>query len=188
MFHFRVKKKGNRPDPERLFQYQGPILVRKVLRQQLRIFENWYDAWPEYVAEAQSIYENEGFTIMVESDISAYFENISHPLLADILRQYAPQQIGICLHDFIAIMEVNTMVRIRIFVSVYQRQGADTGGNKSRIAENWNGHGEFLLLSIMKGRKRIIFSLPIIDSGISGPPGNLGLTYPAARIAASSAI
>ena len=30
---------------------------------------------------------------MVESDISAYFENISQPLLADILRQFAPHQL-----------------------------------------------------------------------------------------------
>lgn len=93
VFHFRVKRKGKRPDPESLFHSEGPVLVHKVLRQQARIFEDWYEAWPEFVAEAQSIYEKEGFTIMVESDISAYFENINHPLLADILRQFAPQQL-----------------------------------------------------------------------------------------------
>lgn len=93
VFHFRVKKKGKRPHPDKLFHNEGPVLIRKVLRKELRIFEDWYEAWPEFVAEAQSIYEKEGFTIMVESDISAYFENISHPLLADILRQYAPQQL-----------------------------------------------------------------------------------------------
>ena len=93
VFHFRVKKKGKRSHPDKLFQNEGPILIRKVLRKELRIFEDWYEAWPEFVSEAQSIYEKEGFTIMVESDISAYFENISHPLLADILRQYAPYQL-----------------------------------------------------------------------------------------------
>lgn len=93
VFHFRVKKKGKRPHPDKLFQNEGPVLIRKALRKDLRIFEDWYEAWPEFVAEAQSIYEKEGFTIMVESDISAYFENISHPLLADILRQYAPYQL-----------------------------------------------------------------------------------------------
>lgn len=93
VFHFRVKKKGKQPHPDKLFQNEGPVLIRKVLRKELRIFEDWYEAWPEFVAEAQSIYEKEGFTIMVESDISAYFENISHPLLADILRQYAPYQL-----------------------------------------------------------------------------------------------
>jgi hypothetical protein len=93
VFHFRVKKKGKRSHPDKLFQNEGPVLIRKVLRKELRIFEDWYEAWPEFVAEAQSIYEKEGFTIMVESDINAYFENISHPLLADILRQYAPYQL-----------------------------------------------------------------------------------------------
>ena len=93
VFHFRVKKKGKRPHPDKLFQNEGPVLIRKVLRKKFRIFENWYEAWPEFVAEAQSIYKKEGFTIMVESDISAYFESISHPLLADILRQCAPHQL-----------------------------------------------------------------------------------------------
>ena len=93
VFHFRVKKKGKRPHPDKLFENEGPILVRKEIREELRIFGDWYEAWPEFVAEAQSIYEKEGFTFMVESDISAYFENISHPLLADILRQYAPSQL-----------------------------------------------------------------------------------------------
>jgi hypothetical protein len=32
-------------------------------------------------------------SFLVESDITAYFENISHPLLADVLRQHAPQQL-----------------------------------------------------------------------------------------------
>jgi hypothetical protein len=93
VFHFRVKKKGKRPHPDKLFENEGPVLIRKVLRKELRIFEDWYEAWPEFVAEAQSIYEKEGFAVMVESDISAYFENISHPLLADILRQCAPHQL-----------------------------------------------------------------------------------------------
>jgi hypothetical protein len=93
VFHFRVKKKGKRPHPDKLFENEGPILVRKEIRKELRIFGDWYEAWPEFVAEAQSIYEKEGFTFVVESDISAYFENISHPLLADILRQYAPSQL-----------------------------------------------------------------------------------------------
>lgn len=93
VFHFRVKKKGRHPHPDRLFENQGPILVRKGIREVLRIFEDWYEVWPEFVTEAQNIYEREGFTFMVESDITAYFENISHPLLADILRQYAPGQL-----------------------------------------------------------------------------------------------
>ena len=93
VFHFRVKKLGKRPHPEKLFENEGPILVRREIRRKLRIFGDWYEAWPDFVAEAQGIYEKDGFTFMVESDISAYFENISHPLLADILRKYAPSQL-----------------------------------------------------------------------------------------------
>ena len=45
------------------------------------------------MAEAQKLYAEKGFTFLVESDITAYFENISHPLLADVLRQHAPHQL-----------------------------------------------------------------------------------------------
>lgn len=93
VFHFRVKKKGERAHPDKFFQDEGPVLIRKEMRKKLQLFDDWYEAWPEFVAEAQSIYAKEGFTIMVETDISAYFENISHPLLADILRKYAPYQL-----------------------------------------------------------------------------------------------
>ncbi len=93
VFHFRVKRKGKRPHPDKFFQNEGPVLISKDKRKQLQLFDDWYEAWPEFVAEAQSIYAKEGFTIMVETDISAYFENISHPLLVDILRKYAPHQL-----------------------------------------------------------------------------------------------
>jgi hypothetical protein len=93
VFHFRVKKKGKRPHPDKLFENQKAILVHKDIRRDLRIFADWYEAWPEFIVEAQTIYAKEGFNLMVESDISAYFENISHPLLADILRYYAPSQL-----------------------------------------------------------------------------------------------
>ena len=93
VFHFRVRKKGIKPDPKRLFENREPILLRRPNRKRLQTFEDWYEAWPDFVAEAQSLYQEEGFNLMVEADIAAYFENISHPLLADVLRQHAPQQL-----------------------------------------------------------------------------------------------
>jgi len=93
VFHFRVRKKGDRPHPRQLFYNEHRTLLNRHLRKRLRIFGDWYEVWPEFMAEAQKLYAEKGFTFLVESDITAYFENISHPLLADVLRQHAPHQL-----------------------------------------------------------------------------------------------
>jgi hypothetical protein len=93
VFHFRVRKKGNRPHPRQLFINEHRPLLAKHLRKQLRIFGDWYEVWPEFMAIAQKLHTEKGFKFLVESDITAYFENISHPLLADVLRQHAPHQL-----------------------------------------------------------------------------------------------
>ncbi|HEX4373795.1 MAG TPA: RNA-directed DNA polymerase, partial [Puia sp.] len=93
VFHFRVRKKGNRPHPNQLFQNEHLLLLTRAKRKKLRIFDNWYEVWPNFMEEAQALYEKEGFTYLIESDIAAFFENINHPLLADVLRQHAPKQL-----------------------------------------------------------------------------------------------
>jgi hypothetical protein len=93
VFHFRVRKKDNRPHPSQLFDNAPRFLLERAKRKQLQIFGDWYEVWPDFMGEAQSLYEKEGFTFLVESDITAFFENITHPLLADVLRQHAPHQL-----------------------------------------------------------------------------------------------
>jgi hypothetical protein len=93
VFHFRVRKKGDRPHPRQLFFNENRILLAHHLRKRLRIFGDWYEVWPEFMAMAQKLYAEKGFKFLVEADITAYFENISHPLLADVLRQHAPHQL-----------------------------------------------------------------------------------------------
>lgn len=98
VYHYRVKKKGRLPDPTKLFENREPELDKVVLlskhgRKLLQTFEDWYEAWPDFVQEAQAIFEQQGYDYLVETDISSYFENISHPLLADVLVKYAPEQI-----------------------------------------------------------------------------------------------
>ena len=82
VFHFRVRKKGDRPHPRQLFHNEHRLLLPRHLRKRLRIFGDWYEVWPEFIAEAQKLYVKMGFKFLIVSDISAYFENISHPLLA----------------------------------------------------------------------------------------------------------
>ena len=81
VFHFRVRKKGDRPHPRQFFQNEHRILLARHLRKRLRIFGDWYEVWPEFLVEAQKLYAEKGFKFLVESDITAYFENINHPLL-----------------------------------------------------------------------------------------------------------
>jgi hypothetical protein len=92
VFHFRVRKKGDKPHPRKLFLKERHPILSKYNRKRLRIFGDWYEVWPEFMAEAHALYAEKGFNFLVESDITAFFENISHPLLADVLRQHAPQQ------------------------------------------------------------------------------------------------
>ena len=60
VFHFRVRKKGDRPHPSQLFQNEHRLLLEKSKRKQLRIFGDWYEAWPEFMAEAQALYTRRG--------------------------------------------------------------------------------------------------------------------------------
>jgi hypothetical protein len=71
VFHFRVRKKGDRPHPRQLFLNEHRPLLAKHLRKRLRIFGDWYEVWPEFMAEAQKLYAEKGFNFLVESDISA---------------------------------------------------------------------------------------------------------------------
>ena len=127
VFHFRVRKKGDRPHPRQLFQNEHRLLLAKHLRKRLRIFGDWYEVWPEFMAEAQKLYAGEGFNFLVESDITAYFENISHPLLADVLRQHAPYQLRLIN----LLMEMISMWATPSFWGVRPHRGIPQGNDVS---------------------------------------------------------
>lgn len=49
-------------------------------------FKGWYNEWPKYQKKIK-VLKNEGYNVLVVTDISAYFENIDHGLLKEIILQ-----------------------------------------------------------------------------------------------------
>lgn len=49
-------------------------------------FKGWYNEWPKYQKKIKSL-KNEGYNVLVVTDISAYFENIDHGILKEIILQ-----------------------------------------------------------------------------------------------------
>lgn len=49
-------------------------------------FKGWYNEWPKYQKKIKAL-KNEGYNVLVVTDISAYFENIDHGLLKEIILQ-----------------------------------------------------------------------------------------------------
>lgn len=49
-------------------------------------FKGWYHEWPEYQKKIKAL-KNEGYNVLVVTDIYAYFENIDHGILKEIILQ-----------------------------------------------------------------------------------------------------
>ncbi len=59
-------------------------LKGSIIKKYIDPFEQWYEAWPEFESRSEEIIE-QGYNFLSISDISAYFENISLPILRDML-------------------------------------------------------------------------------------------------------
>src|SRR5574341_1192846 len=49
-------------------------------------FKGWYNEWPKYQKKIKK-FKNAGYNVLVITDISAYFENIDHGILKEIILQ-----------------------------------------------------------------------------------------------------
>lgn len=67
------------------------FLKRRTIRR-FKIHDEWYKQWPEYDELTRYFYEERGYRNLALTDISAYFENIQHTLLRDLLLRYAPRE------------------------------------------------------------------------------------------------
>ncbi len=90
---WRVKKKAE-ADP--LFEdhevLRFPFLKRRTIQKRIEFVEPWYEGWPRFMRKLEFAYEKQGYRFLVVSDIVAYFENIDHSLLRDLLLQHLPRQ------------------------------------------------------------------------------------------------
>jgi hypothetical protein len=89
VYAYRV---SSRRPSRAIFEHRDLAFLRRRTRRQVAAFKEWYQVWPSFEAEAIDSYEAQGFRYLSVSDIAAYYENISHPILRDILFGYLPSQ------------------------------------------------------------------------------------------------
>ncbi|MBX3533329.1 MAG: hypothetical protein KF826_03180 [Xanthobacteraceae bacterium] len=92
VYSYRLKDK---PTREALFKESDvldiPFLKGATIREKVDPFEPWYGLWPEFDAKSREILES-GYRYLSVSDIAAYFENISLPILRDQLLRILPEE------------------------------------------------------------------------------------------------
>lgn len=94
VYSFRLKKSLR--DRGSLFEetdiYDLPYIKRKTIRSQIDPFDPWYAKWPEFDEASKEAFRKSGHLFMAVSDISAYFENISLPVLREFLLTTLPTE------------------------------------------------------------------------------------------------
>jgi len=84
VYSWRLAEEGQR-NTGGLFQDRPIPLLPAARRKEIQAFEEWYEAWPEFDRDTKQLIVKEGYTHLVISDITAYFENISHDVLRGTL-------------------------------------------------------------------------------------------------------
>ena len=108
VYSWRVKKDLKK---KKLFEDREllsfPFLKRKTIRKRIDFVEPWYQGWPRFIQEMQAVYENQGYEILIVSDIVSYFENLDLSLLGDLLLAELPKQSNI-IHFLLRLLETWT--------------------------------------------------------------------------------
>lgn len=66
---------------------RAAFLPKRVIHQEISFWEPWYEAWPKFQEELQTLAQSHDFPYLVVTDVSSYFENIELGILEqDLLR------------------------------------------------------------------------------------------------------
>src|SRR5215213_3168992 len=88
VYSFRMKE---RPTKDALFVesdfIEEPFLKHQTISKWADPFDPWYALWPEFDMESRSVID-EGYRFLCVTDIAGYFENISLPILRDLLMEH----------------------------------------------------------------------------------------------------
>ena len=92
VYSYRVKKNYEK-SKSGLFDKRReiPFLKNRTLKK-VAIIEEWTYGWVEFYKISKQLYQEEGYSFLSVSDISAYFENINHELLRDHLLLLLPNE------------------------------------------------------------------------------------------------
>lgn len=80
----RIKKRDSLFRDEEI---KFPFLKRETIRL-ISPFEEWYERWPQFDADAKLACTQEGYSHLTKTDITAYFENVDLRLLETQLRSH----------------------------------------------------------------------------------------------------
>jgi hypothetical protein len=69
-----------------------PFLKHRTITKRIDFIEPWYGVWPLFIEKMEYAFKEEGYGLLVVSDIVSYFENLDIDLLRDILLQHLPTQ------------------------------------------------------------------------------------------------
>lgn len=128
---YRLKK-----DPElqfRILQEATYFILPKYKRVKIRIEEPWYNLWPAYRKELISDLKSGKYSFVAKTDITAYFEDINHITLAEILKKKASSNIN----SINMVMEVYGDWALRDPTNVRQRRGLPQGSIISGVLSNY---------------------------------------------------
>jgi hypothetical protein len=109
------------------------FILSKYKREKIKIEEPWYNLWPEYRKELLLDLKSGKYSYVAVTDITAYFEDINHITLGEILKKKA----GSNINSINMIMEIYNNWALRDPANVRQRRGLPQGSVISGVLSNY---------------------------------------------------
>jgi hypothetical protein len=117
----------------KILQEATYFILPKYKRIKLRIEEPWYNLWPAYRKELISDLKSGKYSFVAKTDITAFFEDINHITLAEILKKKA----GSNINSINMLMEIYGNWALRDPTNVRQRRGLPQGSVVSGVLSNY---------------------------------------------------
>ena len=125
-----------RRDPRLQFRIElepAYFILPKYKREKIKIEEPWYNLWPEYRKKLLSDLQSGKYNHVAVTDITAYFEDINHITLGEILKKKTSSNIN----RINMIMEIYSNWALRDPANVRQRRGLPQGSVISGVLSNY---------------------------------------------------
>ena len=125
-----------RRDPKLQFRIElepAYFILSKYKREKIKMEEAWYNLWPEYRKELLSDLRSGKYNYVATTDITAYFEDINHNTLGEILKKKTSSYIK----SINMIIEIYNNWAIRDPSNLRQRCGLPQGSIVSGVLSNY---------------------------------------------------
>ena len=109
------------------------FILPKYQREKLKIEESWYNLWPEYRKQLLSDIQSGEFGYVAVTDITAFFEDINHVILGEILKK----KTNSFINNINILMEIYGNWALRDPANIRQRRGMPQGSIISGVLSNY---------------------------------------------------